>query len=105
MVKEVVPVSVGSDGQPLLSYRHLFALGACLRVFCMSVAPQNPFAASTEPRVACHCSYGFVVYADASVTDVACAGLNGMRMGERTLTVRRATEVCHPPYCTARVRS
>ncbi len=37
--------------------------------------------------------YGFVVYADASVTDVACAGLNGMRMGERTLTVRRATEV------------
>lgn len=39
------------------------------------------------------CRYGFVVYADASVTDVACAGLNGMRMGERTLTVRRATEV------------
>jgi len=36
--------------------------------------------------------YGFVVYADPSVTDVACAGLNGMRMGERTLTVRRATE-------------
>lgn len=33
-----------------------------------------------------------MVYADASVTDVACAGLNGMRMGERTLTVRRATE-------------
>ena len=37
--------------------------------------------------------YGFVVYQDASVTDIACAGLNGMRMGERTLTVRRATEV------------
>ncbi|KAK9836998.1 hypothetical protein WJX81_005606 [Elliptochloris bilobata] len=36
--------------------------------------------------------YGFVVYADPSVTDIACAGLNGMRMGERTLTVRRATE-------------
>lgn len=27
------------------------------------------------------------------MTDVACAGLNGMRMGERVLTVRRATEV------------
>jgi splicing factor U2AF 65 kDa subunit len=39
------------------------------------------------------CSYGFVVYMDPGVTDVACAGLNGMRMGERTLTVRRATEV------------
>lgn len=38
-------------------------------------------------------SYGFVVYLDPSVTDIACAGLNGMRMGERTLTVRRATEV------------
>lgn len=37
--------------------------------------------------------YGFVVYMDPSVTDIACAGLNGMRMGERTLTVRRATEV------------
>ena len=34
-----------------------------------------------------------MVYADPSVTDIACAGLNGMRMGERTLTVRRATEV------------
>ncbi|KAK9824357.1 hypothetical protein WJX72_009674 [[Myrmecia] bisecta] len=36
--------------------------------------------------------YGFVVYGDPNVTDIACAGLNGMRMGERTLTVRRATE-------------
>lgn len=42
----------------------------------------------------CAARYGFVVYADANVTDVACAGLNGMRMGERVLTVRRATEVC-----------
>ena len=39
------------------------------------------------------CRYGFVVYQDPNVTDIACAGLNGMRMGERTLTVRRATEV------------
>ena len=30
---------------------------------------------------------------DPTVTDIACAGLNGMRMGERILTVRRATEV------------
>lgn len=34
-----------------------------------------------------------MVYQDPNVTDIACAGLNGMRMGERTLTVRRATEV------------
>jgi splicing factor U2AF subunit len=32
------------------------------------------------------------VYEDPRVTDVACQGLNGMRMGDRTLTVRRATE-------------
>ena len=38
------------------------------------------------------CSYGFCIYQDPKVTDVACAGLNGMRMGDRTLTVRRASE-------------
>ena len=36
--------------------------------------------------------YGFVVYEDSNVTDVACAGLNGLRMGEKTLTVRRAAQ-------------
>lgn len=36
--------------------------------------------------------YGFAVYDDPRVTDVACAGLNGMQMGDRTLTVRRAQE-------------
>ncbi|KAL4857348.1 Splicing factor U2af large subunit B [Chlorella vulgaris] len=36
--------------------------------------------------------YGFCVYDNPAVTDVACQGLNGMRMGDRTLTVRRATE-------------
>lgn len=40
----------------------------------------------------CLCSYGFVVYVDATVTDIACQGLNGLKMGDRVLTVRRATE-------------
>ena len=44
------------------------------------------------------CRYGFVVYGDGTVTDVACKGLNGMRMGDRTLTVRRATEVTSSFY-------
>ncbi|XP_002988368.2 splicing factor U2af large subunit B isoform X1 [Selaginella moellendorffii] len=35
--------------------------------------------------------YGFCVYQDPNVTDVACAALNGLKMGDRTLTVRRAT--------------
>lgn len=36
--------------------------------------------------------YGFVVYQDPSVTDIACQGLNGMQMGDKTLTVRRAED-------------
>ena len=36
--------------------------------------------------------YGFVVYEDVSVTDIACQGLNGMTMGDKTLTVRRAEQ-------------
>ena len=36
--------------------------------------------------------YAFCVYEDASVTDAACTGLNGLRFGERVLTVRRADQ-------------
>ncbi|KAJ4981611.1 hypothetical protein NE237_032448 [Protea cynaroides] len=35
--------------------------------------------------------YGFCVYQDPAVIDVACAALNGLKMGDKTLTVRRAT--------------
>lgn len=35
--------------------------------------------------------YGFCVYQDPAVTDHACAALNGLKMGDKTLTVRRAT--------------
>lgn len=34
--------------------------------------------------------YGFCVYAEPSVTDVACNALNGFKLGERSLTVKRA---------------
>ena len=37
-----------------------------------------------------HKGYGFVCYQDPAVTDIAIAGLNGLKMGERVLTVRRA---------------
>ena len=33
--------------------------------------------------------YGFFIYQDESVTDVACQGLHGMQMGDKTLTVQR----------------
>lgn len=35
--------------------------------------------------------YAFCVYQDVSVTDIACAALNGIKMGDKTLTVKRAT--------------
>nr|KAJ0224498.1 hypothetical protein LSAT_V11C100028550 [Lactuca sativa] len=35
--------------------------------------------------------YGLFVYEDQAATDVACAALNGLKMGDKTLTVRRAT--------------
>jgi len=46
--------------------------------------------------------YGFVVYEDPKVAEVAIAGLHGMRMGDRTLTVRiaegqlRSTQMVQP---------
>ncbi len=36
--------------------------------------------------------YCFCLYEDPNVTDVACAGLNGLQCGDKTLTVRRATQ-------------
>ncbi|KAL3615055.1 hypothetical protein CASFOL_040716 [Castilleja foliolosa] len=36
--------------------------------------------------------YGFCIYKDPSVTDMACAALNGLKVGDKTLTVRRATQ-------------
>ncbi|XP_020530266.1 splicing factor U2af large subunit B isoform X2 [Amborella trichopoda] len=36
--------------------------------------------------------YAFCVYQDQSVTDIACAALNGIKMGDKTLTVRRAAQ-------------
>ncbi|XAR59147.1 hypothetical protein NMG60_11014813 [Bertholletia excelsa] len=35
--------------------------------------------------------YGFCTYKDPNATDLACASLNGLKMGDKTLTVRRAT--------------
>eukprot|EP00897_Mesotaenium_endlicherianum_P010046 jgi/Mesen1/906/ME000116S00055 len=40
--------------------------------------------------------YGFCVYQDPAVTDVACMALNGMKMGDKTLTVRRASASGQP---------
>lgn len=36
--------------------------------------------------------YAFCVYQDSSVTDISCAFLNGLKLGDKTLTVRRANQ-------------
>ena len=36
--------------------------------------------------------YGFAVFKDKAITDIACTALNGMNIQEKTLTVRRATQ-------------
>ncbi|XP_058722044.1 splicing factor U2af large subunit B-like isoform X7 [Vicia villosa] len=40
--------------------------------------------------------YAFCVYQDLAVTDIACAALNGIKMGDKTLTVRRANQNTNP---------
>ncbi|GJN25840.1 hypothetical protein PR202_gb13724 [Eleusine coracana subsp. coracana] len=41
--------------------------------------------------------YAFCVYQDVNVTDIACAALNGIKMGDKTLTVRRANQGASQP--------
>jgi splicing factor U2AF subunit len=41
--------------------------------------------------------YAFCVYQDLNVTDIACAALNGIKMGDKTLTVRRANQGAAQP--------
>lgn len=40
--------------------------------------------------------YGFATYEDPAITDKACSELNGMAIGDRTLTMRRATQSNQP---------
>jgi splicing factor U2AF 65 kDa subunit len=41
--------------------------------------------------------YAFCVYQDVNVTGIACAALNGIKMGDKTLTVRRANQGASQP--------
>ncbi|KAG2319162.1 hypothetical protein Bca52824_012375 [Brassica carinata] len=41
--------------------------------------------------------YAFCVYQETAVTDIACAALNGIKMGDKTLTVRRANQGAMQP--------
>lgn len=60
---------------------------------CVSSLIHAPLHTRSLPSPTHHPhSYGFCVYVDPRVTDVATAGLHGMTMGDRNLTVRRANQ-------------
>ena len=64
---------------------------AMVKELVEAFGPTKSFMLVTDRETGNSKGYGFFVYQDQSVTDVAMQGLHGMQMGEKTLTVRRAT--------------
>lgn len=60
------------------------------RELVSSFGPIKSFDLVVDRALGTNKGYGFVVYQDPAVTDIAIAGLNGLKMGERVLTVRRS---------------
>lgn len=56
-----------------------------------SFGPLRAFELVKDRETGSSKGYGFCVYQDANTMDTACAALNGLKMGDRTLTVRRAS--------------
>lgn len=56
-----------------------------------SYGPLAAFNLIKEPNTGLSKGFAFFEFVDPSVVDAACAGLHGMQVGDKTLTVRRAT--------------
>lgn len=65
---------------------------AQIRELLESFGPLRGFDLVKDRETGNSKGYAFCVYHDVSVTDVACAALNGIKMGDKTLTVRRANQ-------------
>ncbi|XP_057517690.1 splicing factor U2af large subunit A-like isoform X2 [Amaranthus tricolor] len=65
---------------------------AQIRELLESFGPLRGFDLVKDRETGNSKGYAFCVYNDPSVTDVACAALNGIKMGDKTLTVRRANQ-------------
>ncbi|KAJ8528239.1 hypothetical protein K7X08_021931 [Anisodus acutangulus] len=63
---------------------------AQIRELLESFGPLRGFNPVKDKETGNSKGYAFCVYSDVSVTDIACAALNGIKMGDKTLTVRRA---------------
>ncbi|EOA34924.1 hypothetical protein CARUB_v10020009mg [Capsella rubella] len=65
---------------------------AQIRELLESFGPLRGFNLVKDRETGNSKGYAFCVYQDPSVTDIACAALNGIKMGDKTLTVRRAIQ-------------
>eukprot|EP00262_Sarcandra_glabra_P000181 TRINITY_DN1026_c0_g1_i4.p1 TRINITY_DN1026_c0_g1~~TRINITY_DN1026_c0_g1_i4.p1 ORF type:complete len:554 (-),score=124.04 TRINITY_DN1026_c0_g1_i4:185-1846(-) len=65
---------------------------AQIRELLESFGPLRGFDLVKDRETGNSKGYAFCVYQDLSVTDIACAALNGIKMGDKTLTVRRANQ-------------
>nr|GLL39251.1 splicing factor U2af large subunit B-like isoform X4 [Ipomoea trifida] len=65
---------------------------AQIRELLESFGPLRGFDLVKDRETGNSKGYAFCVYRDVSVTDIACAALNGIKMGDKTLTVRRANQ-------------
>ncbi|VFQ68102.1 unnamed protein product [Cuscuta campestris] len=65
---------------------------AQIRELLESFGPLRGFNLVKDRETGNSKGYAFCVYQDVSVTDISCAALNGIKMGDKTLTVRRASQ-------------
>ncbi|XP_010244306.1 PREDICTED: splicing factor U2af large subunit B-like isoform X3 [Nelumbo nucifera] len=70
---------------------------AQIRELLESFGPLRGFDLVKDRETGNSKGYAFCVYQDVSVTDIACAALNGIKMGDKTLTVRRANQGASQP--------
>ncbi|KAF8406403.1 hypothetical protein HHK36_008490 [Tetracentron sinense] len=70
---------------------------AQIRELLESFGPLRGFDLVKDRETGNSKGYAFCVYHDLSVTDIACAALNGIKMGDKTLTVRRANQGTSQP--------
>ncbi|KAL5096674.1 hypothetical protein RYX36_001001 [Vicia faba] len=68
---------------------------AQMRELLQAFGPLRNFDIVRDKETGNSKGYGFCIYQDPAVTDIACASLNGLKMGDKTLTVRRATVSGH----------
>ncbi|KAF3656852.1 Splicing factor U2af large subunit B, partial [Capsicum annuum] len=70
---------------------------ALIRDLLESFGPLRGFNLVKDKETGYSRGYASCVYADVSVTDMACAALNGIKIGGKSLTVRRASQETHAP--------